>query len=56
MGSLAASSVDLKVNVWTRSDFFWGVYYDLNERFYKELPEAGIHFPYPQLDVHVQHN
>lgn len=56
VGSLAASSVDLKVNVWTRSDFYWGVYYDLNERFYKELPEAGIHFPYPQLDVHVQHS
>jgi len=28
----------------------------MNERFYKELPEAGFDFPFPQLDVHISQN
>ena len=54
VNQLAASSVDLKVTAWTPSTFYWGVYYELNERFYKELPTAGINFPFPQMDVHVK--
>lgn len=53
VGSLAASSIDLTVRAWVRSADFWSVYYDYNERFYKELPAAGLSFPFPQLDVHV---
>ncbi len=54
VNELAASSVDLKISVWTQAGSYWDVFYDLNERFYKELPAAGINFPFPQLDVHVQ--
>lgn len=54
VNELAASSVDLKVSVWTPASAYWDVYYSLNERFYKELPAAGINFPFPQLDVHLQ--
>lgn len=54
VNELAASSVDLKISVWTQAGSYWDVFYDLNERFYKELPVAGINFPFPQLDVHVQ--
>lgn len=50
---LGASSVDLKVSAWTPTGMYWGVFYSMNERFYKELPSAGINFPFPQLDVHV---
>ncbi len=50
---LADSAVVLKARAWTRSDFYWGVYYSVNERIYKELPQAGISFPFPQLDVHL---
>ncbi len=53
VNELAASSVDLKISVWTPSSSYWDVYYDLNERFYKELPAAGVNFPFPQLDVHL---
>ena len=53
VNELAASSVDLKVTAWTQSGFYWGVFYDINERIYKELPAAGINFPFPQLDVHM---
>lgn len=50
---LADSAVVLKVKAWTQSSNYWGLYHDMNERFYKELPGAGINFPFPQLDVHL---
>lgn len=53
VAALADSSVNLKVTVWVNTNDYWGVYYTLNERFYKELPAAGINFPFPQLDVHI---
>ena len=28
-------------------------YEDLLAQIYKELPQHGAHFPYPQLDVHI---
>lgn len=52
--SLASSSVDLVVRVWAPSQYYWGVYFDMNEKIYKELPKVGISFPFPQMDVHVQ--
>ncbi|MCM1021053.1 MAG: mechanosensitive ion channel [Muribaculum sp.] len=51
---LGASSVDLTVRAWTSSASYWGLFFDMNERFYNELPNHGINFPFPQLDVHMQ--
>ena len=53
LGNLNSSSVDLTVRAWTRSEHYWGVFFTMNERFYKELPQLGINFPFPQLDVHL---
>lgn len=53
LAELADSSVNLSVRAWVRSSDFWPVYYELNERIYNELPEHGISFPFPQMDVHV---
>ena len=50
---LADSAIVLQVRAWTRTSDYWGLYYDFNERIYKELPERGFHFPFPQLDVHL---
>ena len=50
---LSASSVDLRMSAWTRTSDYWGVYFDLNERIYKELPSVGVSFPFPQMDVHI---
>ncbi|MCH5221981.1 MAG: mechanosensitive ion channel [Muribaculaceae bacterium] len=52
VADLADSSVKLKITAWTRSTEYWDVFFDINERIYKELPSAGIRFPFPQLDVH----
>ena len=55
VSALADSSVNLTVRVWTKNTDYWDVYFEYNERFYKELPAAGINFPFPQMDVHVKH-
>ncbi|MDE6577891.1 MAG: mechanosensitive ion channel [Muribaculaceae bacterium] len=53
LSELADSSVNLVIRAWTRSDFYWGVFFGMNERFYKELPEHGFSFPFPQMDIHI---
>lgn len=52
--TLNNSSVDLVAKAWTRNSTYWSVLYDINERIYKELPDKGINFPYPQMDVHIK--
>jgi small conductance mechanosensitive channel len=53
---LAASSVDLAVRVWVKPDDYWDVYFQLNENIYKILPQKGLNFPFPQMDVHLYNN
>jgi small conductance mechanosensitive channel len=53
LDSLGASSVDLKVRAWVKSEDYWTVYYNINQRIYTELPRPGISFPFPQMDVHI---
>lgn len=52
--SLADSSVVLSVRVWVRSENYWSVFYDYNEKIYTELPTHGVSFPFPQMDVYVK--
>lgn len=51
--SLDESQVTLIVRAWTEIGNYWQVLYDVNERLYKQLPQHGVHFPFPQIDVHV---
>lgn len=51
--ALSESSVDITARAWVASGDYWDVFFDINERIYKELPAAGLHFPFPQVDVHV---
>lgn len=50
---LADSSVNFVVRAWTHNENYWNLYFDMNERFYKEFPEHDLPFPFPQLDVHL---
>lgn len=56
VAALADSSVNLSVRAWVRNADYWGVFFETNEKIYKLLPEKGIRFPFPQLDVHVNQN
>lgn len=52
LDALSASSVDIKVRVWTKSSDYWDVYFDMNRIVYETFNKEGIGFPYPQLTVH----
>lgn len=52
--ALADSAVVIEARAWVKNDDFWGLYDSVTEAFYKELPEAGANFPFPQLDVHLK--
>jgi small conductance mechanosensitive channel len=52
--SLGSSSVDITCRVWTSTENYWTVLYYLSESIYKELPERGFPFPFPQMDVHLK--
>lgn len=48
------SSIELVTRTWTSSADYWDVYFWINENIYTRLPQAGISFPFPQLDVHIK--
>ena len=54
LNSMEASSVNLVVRSWVKSEDYWGVYFDLNEKIYKTFAQKGITIPFPQLDVHMK--
>ena len=51
--SLDDSQVTLIVRAWTEIANYWNVLYDVNEQIYKQFPQHGIRFPFPQMDVHM---
>ncbi len=53
--SLGDSSVNIVVRTWSKASDLWNVYFDMNEKVYKEFPKHGLNIPFPQMDVHV-HN
>ena len=52
--TLNSSSVDLSIRAWVKNADYWGLYFDMNEKMYKELPSKGINFPFPQMDVNIK--
>ena len=49
--SLNANDITFVVRAWVRADDFWGVFFDLQEQFYTELPKRGFGFAYPHVVV-----
>lgn len=56
VSALADSSVNLTLRAWTKNSDYWDVFFEYNEKIYKTLPEEGLSFPFPQLDVHMKQN
>lgn len=54
VAALADSSVNLTIRAWTKNSDYWDVFFQYNEQFYKVLPQRGINFPFPQMDVHMK--
>lgn len=49
-----ASSLNFILRVWTASENYWTVYYELNERIIETLAENGILIPFNRLDVNLK--
>ena len=56
LSSLKDSSVQFMIRVWVKREDYWATKFSLNEDIYKKLPENGINFPFPQLDVNIKNN
>ena len=55
LGTLADSSVNITLRVWTKTENYWDVFFKMNEKIYKQFGTEGLNIPFPQMDVHV-HN
>lgn len=51
--SLGDNSVNLSLRMWTKTDDYWGVFWELQELVKERFDEAGITIPFPQRTVHV---
>lgn len=50
---LADSSVNFAFRPWVKSEDYWDVYFDMNEKVKLTFDEKGISIPYPQMDIHL---
>ncbi|MBR5525110.1 MAG: mechanosensitive ion channel [Clostridia bacterium] len=48
------SALTYAVRIWTKSEDYWTVYFDMTEGVKKAFDQNGISIPYPQMDVHVK--
>lgn len=53
LGELADSSVNITTRAWVNSADYWGVYFDMHQKFYKGADAKGLSIPFPQMDVHL---
>ncbi len=56
LSSLDDSAVTLIVRYWTKFDDLLSAQADILETIYKEFPKNKLHFPFPQMDVHMKKN
>ncbi|MDO1581639.1 mechanosensitive ion channel family protein [Rhizobium oryzicola] len=52
VAELAASSVNLTLRFWARSDVWWATTRDLTKAAKTALSRNGLHIPYPQMTYH----
>ncbi len=53
LGNLGDSSIDFTVRVWTKTEDYWTVHFDLTESAKEGFDKENINIPYPQMDVHM---
>ena len=53
LGEMADSSVNITARAWVKAEDYWGVFFEMNELFYKNTDKHGLSIPFPQMDVHL---
>lgn len=54
--ALGNSTISVTARMWLDSGDYAAVQVDLTEKAYKVFPKENIHFPFPQMDVHIMKN
>ena len=49
--SLNENDITFVARAWAKGSDYWNLFFDMNERFYTELPPQGFTFAYPHMDV-----
>ena len=49
--ALNENDITFVVRAWVKAEDYWDVFFELQERFYTELPPQGFTFAYPHVDV-----
>ena len=52
LNELAASSVNILVRIWVKTDDYWDVNFETNQTVYNRFNAEGIPFAFPQLKIH----
>lgn len=56
LASFEQGYVILSFRAWVNVDDYWGLFFDINEKLYKEFPKNGLYAPIPKMDVTVNKN
>ena len=56
LSSLTDNGIRFVIRLWVNSPDYWGVNFDILEAIYNKLPENGIQFPFPKLDITLKSN
>ena len=55
VSNLADSSVDVSMWMWVKTEDYWTVWMRIRENIYKAFYRNGITIPFPQVEVHKNH-
>lgn len=53
LATLNDDSITFTIRAWVKTADYWDIFYDMNARFYTELPQHGFTFAYPRMDVNI---
>lgn len=53
LSKMSDHSIDVVMRVWTLTDNYWPLYFEVNEKVYKNYSSHGLNIPFPQMDVHL---
>lgn len=56
LSSMNENDISFSVKAWANTSDYWDLLYDMNLKFYDELPKAGFSFAYPHMDVTIDNN
>lgn len=50
---MADSSINFVVRPWVKTEDYWALFFDLNQKIKEEFDKVGVSIPFPQQDIHL---